>query len=547
MRDAIYVAGQPLDELLESFPRVEVVGSFLDVADGELTDEAQDLFDDEPGERRVLASVVRYLSTKNPPTEWFGPKPPTPPTIFGEEIDRQMFDSVVHLISDIHLDNRDGMTGWFSARNKQRRLADCIDWLNRDAASHAARYPDISPRLHVVGDLFDVWQGCGPIRRNTSSAAQRGAYVRALLDAGARNERPLRAMRRYYDAGFPIVYTAGNHDMEIYTHQLEGVARNAAGIPGLRFSPRVFLEPRFHTIGLHGHQADIHNAGKTIDGRWCPGEILVRNGNNPWLRWNGSPSLRMFPLALDPTDDGVEAMESLIEFGRIRPRVAERLLRQMIDALGFAKIMGAGTAAFARGLLDAAGPTPTPTTINALLTALEVPGFVLAPLEHLTSEADSLEIDGDEVPRDNARHRRLFERVYEQNSDGEPAALTDRTRDADDKKRICLSEDEIRAMHRAAARLNAVVSVSGHTHEPELSGDSRRVYLNLGAWTDRWKFDSVRLFGEEFIQYAYDVSTVSRIYKVWVSPCVHDIVVEIFQFTDRPRLLARRRLRVAYS
>jgi UDP-2,3-diacylglucosamine pyrophosphatase LpxH len=551
MPDPIYVSGAPLDEILELLPDVEVVGSFSDVEDGELTDTAEDVMEDDKTERRLLTSVVRYLESKNPPPEWFGPTPP-PPVIFGEELDNEMFDSVMHLVSDVHLDNRDGMTGWFSARNKQQRLASCIDWLRRDAVSHAARFPSATPRLHIVGDLFDIWQGCGKVRPNTSAAAQRGAYAQALLNAGARNPIPLRALRRYHDAGFPIIYTAGNHDMEIYTHNLQGVARNAAGIPGLRFSPRVFLEPRFHTIGLHGHQADIYNAEKNIDSRWCPGEILVRNGNNPWLRWEGAPSLRMFVLALDPPNDGIEAMESLIEFGQIRPRVAERLLRQMIDALTYARILDGTVAAFASGLLDTVGPTPTPTTVNVLNTVLGIPGLVVSTLRHLAipDEPDSLEVDGDEVDGDNDRHRRLFERVYEENSDGEPIALSDLDRDEDDLKRISLSKDEVRAMHRAAGRLNAVISVSGHTHQPELSGDSRRVYLNLGAWTDRWKFASSNpalWASPETIQYAFDVSTVSRVYKIWVAPRVHDIVVESFQFLDRPRLLARRRLRVRYS
>ncbi len=426
-------------------------------------------------------------------------------------------------------------------RRKGTRFAGkALNWLRRDARSHRARYRHATPTLHIVGDLFDIWKACGRINFSTPPDRQLRTYRSALALIGRKNQGILRVLKGYADDGNRVIFAIGNHDMEVRTHRLEGLARRVTGINDLEIC-EAFIERRLNMIGLHGHQADIHNAAKTIRGRWVPGEIVVRNGNREWLKWSKRGwNLRMFVLSLDAPGDGPPALEELLEHGHISTRQASRLVREMATALRDARIR----TGLANAVLSSLANLGTNPTIAAVRNALI---FRVETLKHFTIGAGSrVVVDGDEESG-NESSRRLFHRIYAKDSGGQPQSLSDSS--MIHERRIIMNSQAQWRIHRATQRMGAIVSVAGHTHVPELSGGSSNIYLNTGSWCDRWKFDTAQRWdlGIKTIRYAYPVSAISRIYKLYVGRGVHEIVVEIYNFDGQPRLLARRRLRVQYS
>lgn len=96
----------------------------------------------------------------------------------------------VHLASDLHLGAPN------SAQSRERELR-FIAWLENAAEGrkHAAEGP--ATEIHLVGDLFDFWH----------------EYKHAVPKGGV---RLLGAIARVADAGIPVHYHTGNHDLWTY-------------------------------------------------------------------------------------------------------------------------------------------------------------------------------------------------------------------------------------------------------------------------------------------------------------------------------------------
>lgn len=103
----------------------------------------------------------------------------------------------VHLASDLHL----GAPDPEGSRNRELRF---VEWLEHSAEGlgHAAAGP--ATEIHLVGDVFDFWH----------------EYRRAVPKGGV---RLLGAIARITDAGIPVHYHTGNHDLWTYGYLEEEV------------------------------------------------------------------------------------------------------------------------------------------------------------------------------------------------------------------------------------------------------------------------------------------------------------------------------------
>jgi len=93
----------------------------------------------------------------------------------------------VHLASDLHL----GVPNPVNSRERELRF---IRWLEDSAAGQGHASNGAATEIHLVGDIFDFWY----------------EYRRAVPKGGV---RLLGAIARISDAGIPVHYHTGNHDM----------------------------------------------------------------------------------------------------------------------------------------------------------------------------------------------------------------------------------------------------------------------------------------------------------------------------------------------
>lgn len=119
----------------------------------------------------------------------------------------------VHLASDLHL----GAPTPEKSRARELRF---IAWLEDSAAGRGHASTGSATEIHLVGDMFDFWH----------------EYRRAVPKGGV---RLLGAIARVADAGIPVHYHVGNHDLWTYgyledelgvTVHREPITRNFDGL-----------------------------------------------------------------------------------------------------------------------------------------------------------------------------------------------------------------------------------------------------------------------------------------------------------------------------